>query len=160
MSAGQVRADPRPLRRGRPADLAALVDLEEAAYDPPRRSSRGILARSLRSPRQQVWVMPGPQPGEVDAALTLWLHPRTVRVYGVAVRPELQGKGVGRLLMAQAEAVAADRGADRIVLECHHDAALRRWYEALGFRVVGERAHYYGPGRAAWRLQRSGPFTA
>ncbi|MFE4019931.1 GNAT family N-acetyltransferase [Streptomyces sp. NPDC059101] len=59
-------------------------------------------------------------------------------VYTVMVRPALQGRGVGRALMA---AVAdAARGIDGIIglrLTCRGGTGLSRFYEACGYQEIG-----------------------
>jgi len=136
-----------PERAG-PADLDALVALEAACFDPPRRASRRSLARSLRSPRQEVWVV---RDGGVVAALVVWRHRRLLRIYSLAVLPDRQGSGLGRALVAHAEAMAPGR----VVLEADVlDGRLVAWYSALGYRVVAERPDFYGPGRPAVRMEK------
>lgn len=139
----------RDIRRAGPDDLQALMDLEEACYDPERRQSRASIRRSLHSPMQSVWVIE--DDAGIAADLILWHHKRRLRVYGVAVRPDLQGKGLGRALVLHAETLAPGH----IVLEADaRDERLVRWYEAQGYEKKRLKADFYGPGRHAWRLER------
>lgn len=143
------------VRRATPADLAGIRALEAIAFDPARRASRASLARSLDSTSQEVWVID--QDGIVGS-LVLWLHPKTVRVYGIAVRPDLQGHGLGRALMRTAEREARRRGAGQVVLEADAlDTRLVEWYEDQGYRRVAQRPDFYAPGRPAVRMAKFMP---
>ncbi|MFJ9617129.1 GNAT family N-acetyltransferase [Streptomyces noursei] len=59
-------------------------------------------------------------------------------VYTVMVHPSLQGRGVGRALMAAVSGAA--RGIDGIIglrLTCRSGTGLRRFYETCGYREIG-----------------------
>lgn len=141
----------REPRRADLDDLPALMELERLCYDGPRRQSRASLRRSLTSPRQSVWVLE--DDFGIAADLILWHHRHTLRVYGVAVRPDRQGKGLGRALVLHAEALA---GPARVVLEADAaDPRLIDWYERQGYRRTDLRPDFYAPGRHAWRMERA-----
>jgi ribosomal protein S18 acetylase RimI-like enzyme len=59
----------------------------------------------------------------------------------VWVAESLRGRGVGRRLLAEAEAEAVRRGCDQLVLTTHSFQA-RGFYEKLGFTVVSEVPDY------------------
>lgn len=71
-------------------------------------------------------------------------------ISGVAVRPELRGRGLGRgLIRATEEAFRAD-GFTRITLEVRpSNAAALRFYEGLGYRKVYQVPEYYFDGEDA-----------
>jgi len=62
--------------------------------------------------------------------------PTQVRTRQVAVRGDMQGKGVGAKLMAYAEAEAVACGFDEVVLHARNTAM--RFYESIGYRAEGE----------------------
>lgn len=62
--------------------------------------------------------------------------PQTVRLRQMAVKPGLQGKGIGRVLMQFAENLARDRGNTTITMHSRKSAI--GFYEKLGYRVVGD----------------------
>lgn len=67
---------------------------------------------------------------------------RELHVRRVAVDPSLQGRGIGRALMAWAEREAAARGCAAVTLGVR--TALPdnlAFYEKLGYRVTGEHRH-------------------
>lgn len=65
----------------------------------------------------------------------------------IAVHPDYQGNGGGRLLLEQGLIQQARAGAVRCLLEVRQsNIPARQLYQTLGFRQVGERKNYY-PGR-------------
>jgi D-alanine-D-alanine ligase len=78
---------------------------------------------------------------------TVTLH--SYDLYWIAVRPNLQGQGIGRqLLQAVEEKIAAD-GGRQIYIETSHRAdyaATRGFYERCGYALEGVLRDYYAPG--------------
>ena len=61
------------------------------------------------------------------------------RLWAVRVFPPLQGAGLGQRLMAEAEALAAERQAAHVEVAVERcNAGARRFYERLGYVPVGE----------------------
>jgi [ribosomal protein S18]-alanine N-acetyltransferase len=68
-------------------------------------------------------------------------------VMTIAVAPGAQGRGLGRVLLAELEQRAAARGADHVMLEVRADnLAALGLYERSGFTVLSTRRRYYQPG--------------
>lgn len=65
-------------------------------------------------------------------------------ILSLAVRPALQGRGIGRRLVERALEEIDARGAPRLLLEVavSNEPALRL-YRRLGFREIGRRRAYY-----------------
>lgn len=87
--------------------------------------------------------------GEIVATVTLyqnasgsegcaWYREPGVFSFGqFAVRPDLQGQGLGGRLITMLESEAAVRGAGELALDTADGADhLIRWYEKLGFRFI------------------------
>lgn len=76
----------------------------------------------------------GPDPD----SLCPWFRRADIQWLGqLAVRPDLQGRGLGRRMFDAAENQARDSGCKRLVLDTSEGATqLREWYERRGFRVV------------------------
>ena len=142
------------IRRAQPADLDALVALEQAAFQPYRQARRASLRRSLSSPLQSVWVIDADgRKGGLAALLVVWQFPHRLRVYDVAVRPDLQGHGLGSQLMHHAEGLARKSGATWVTLEADpREPGLVPWYRAQGYHTVARLPRYYRNGRAALRM--------
>ncbi len=136
-------------------DLDDLWRLESACFDAARRTTRRSLRRSIESPAQVVRLVRLVRGGPAVASSTLMLHPRTLRIYSVAVSPEHQGRGLGKALVADAIALAHQDGREAVSLEVDAlDAALVAWYERQGFGTVAHLDDYYAPGRPALRMRR------
>lgn len=83
-------------------------------------------------------------------------QPRTeAEIHTIGVRPDAQGRGIGRALLRRLLAVADSAGAT-VYLEVRTDnAAAQRLYAAEGFQVIGTRARYYRPsGADAFTMRR------
>jgi GNAT superfamily N-acetyltransferase len=83
------------------------------------------------------------------AMLRGWDEGFETPAFGVCVRPDRQGRGLGRRLLKHAIGPARDAGARRVMLKVHRDnSAARVLYESEGFvfapgqeseQVVGEK---------------------
>ena len=62
--------------------------------------------------------------------------PDTVRLRQMAVKNDLQGKGIGRALMQFAENLARDRGYKRLTMHARKNAV--GFYEKMGYNTSGE----------------------
>jgi GNAT superfamily N-acetyltransferase len=58
-------------------------------------------------------------------------------VLRVQVRPELQGKGLGRVLMAGVQEIARERGLEFLHLTARGGTGLEAFYQELGYREFG-----------------------
>jgi ribosomal protein S18 acetylase RimI-like enzyme len=129
------------LRRGRPDDVPAIAALVEAAYAP-------WVARVGRRPAP----MDADHAGPVDEGVS-WIAEADGRIAGVlevragrghllledvAVHPDRQGEGIGRALIAHAEALAVEAGLPEVRLYTHermHENVLL--YTGLGYEETG-----------------------
>jgi ribosomal-protein-alanine N-acetyltransferase len=67
-------------------------------------------------------------------------------VLTIGIRPELQGRGLGSMLLTELLDEAADRGCGEVFLDVRADNdRARRLYERLGFQAIGVRKRYYQP---------------
>ena len=67
----------------------------------------------------------------------------------IAVAPQAQGLGIGRKLMALAEAAVARRGGGQLYIETSSRgvyARTRRFYRAASYRQAARLADFYAPG--------------
>jgi GNAT superfamily N-acetyltransferase len=72
-------------------------------------------------------------------------HPRAAELYVMGVRREWHGRGMGRALLARAQAYLSDQGVEYLQVKTlgpsHPDknyARTRGFYEAMGFRPLAE----------------------
>jgi ribosomal-protein-alanine N-acetyltransferase len=140
-------------RAARAADLPDLLALE--ARFPGDRLSARQFRHHLDNPRARLRVLPG-------AGSLLGYHLvltragcRWGRLYSLVVDPAARGRGLGRILLADAEAQARRAGCRGLRLEVRQDnAAANALYAAAGYRRVAALPDYYEDGGDGWRLAR------
>jgi ribosomal protein S18 acetylase RimI-like enzyme len=144
------------VRRATPADLDALVALEQRTFDSDR-LSRAQYRRHLGSDSALVLVADGAGPSLAGAAVVFFRKGSVVaRLYSLATAAEARGKGVASALMAAATKAARDRGCRVLRLEVRADnVAAIGLYERLGYRRIGRLPAYYDDGADGWRYERS-----
>src|SRR3954469_22773202 len=141
-------------RDARPSDLANLGELEVEGF-PTDRLSRRNMRRLLSTPSASLRVM-GSDGAIEGYHLTLFRNgSRIARLYSLVVAPHRRGQGVAEALIADAEEIAARRGARALRLEVRQDNARAiRFYKRLGYRKIGQRANYYADGANALRYEK------
>ena len=133
------------LREAHWADIPALAALERDLFAHDAWSEPTWWAELAGRPRRDYVVL-------VDADGVLGYagldHGGEVAdVMTVAVAPRSQGRGLGRLLLAELEQRARARGAVHVILEVRADnVAAIALYERSGFVVLSTRRRYYQPG--------------
>ncbi|WP_339828978.1 GNAT family N-acetyltransferase [uncultured Arenimonas sp.] len=144
---------PVRLRTARPADLPALLALE--ARFPGDRLSARQFRHHLANPRARLRVAVA---GENVLGYHLVLLRRgsgLARLYSIAVDEAARGQGLGRRLLADAEAQAGAAGCRGLRLEVRQDnAAANALYQAAGYRPLAELPAYYDDGAPGWRYGR------
>src|SRR5437870_12996588 len=135
-------------------DVAAVLDIERRSFAQPW--SRAFFEKELRRPfaRLVVAVEDG-QPGPtVIGYACRWRVTDEVHVLNVAVHPERRGRGFGRLLVEGIVGEARSSRARVVYLEVRAgNVVARRLYLSLGFRELGVRRVYFGPGLDAIVLE-------
>lgn len=130
---------PDTLRRAGAADANAFERLQHAAYA-PNRPLLGVEPVPLLTPAEtvlatyEVWLLD--QGGGLAGALCLLPRHDDLEIWSVAVDPARQNDGIGRRLLAAAEARARELGQDTIRL--FTGARLTKnidWYGRRGYAV-------------------------
>jgi GNAT superfamily N-acetyltransferase len=76
--------------------------------------------------------------GSAQLALSLRANsPHRATVEKVFTSPAMRGQGVGTALMRAAESVGLRNGRTLLQLNTRHGSPAQRWYEALGYHLVG-----------------------
>jgi len=146
---------PPLLRDARPEDLEALCRLEQACFEGDR-FSRRQLAHLLKRANAVTRVVADDR-GELQGYGTLLFrrNSRTARLYSFCVHPALRGGGVGRRLLDALEAVAVDRGMQRLSLEVRADNRVAMGlYRRMGYLPRRWLDDYYVDGCAAWQMDK------
>ena len=142
---------PRALLRDmRREDLPAVLDIERRSFAQPW--SRAFFEKELATPFARLVVaaeeaVPRPQ---VIGYTCRWRVTDEVHLLNVAVHPERRGLGHGRALVAAVVAEAEAARGRVVYLEVRAGNVIaRRLYRQLGFKDLGVRRGYYGPGQDA-----------
>ncbi|HWU68165.1 MAG TPA: GNAT family N-acetyltransferase [Stenotrophobium sp.] len=144
-----------PIRRARPADAAAILELER--HFPSDRMSARAVRDFLRSPRATVWVAQV-EAGLVAGNLILLTRARSraARIYSVVVDPVARGRGIAQRLLRAAEATARKRGIAAITLEVRADnAAARALYRKHGYAEIRTLPVFYDDGADGVKLRKT-----
>lgn len=122
------------------ADLDAVLLIEQSSFPLPWK--REHFLHEITAPHSFPFV--AEIDGKVAGYVCLMSLFEEAQILDIAVAAEQRGRGVGRLLMDKALAVAREKGAEVMALEVRESgAAAIGLYRALGFRQTGIRANYY-----------------
>ncbi|HZP40598.1 MAG TPA: ribosomal protein S18-alanine N-acetyltransferase [Candidatus Binatia bacterium] len=141
------RAMLRDMRRD---DLPAVLEIERRSFAQPW--SQAFFEKELATPFARLTVAvdvdePG---GRVIGYTCRWRVTDEVHLLNVAIHPEWRGLGYGRVLVSAVVDEARALGARVVFLEVRAgNVVARRLYRQLGFRDLGVRRGYYGPGQDA-----------
>ena len=136
-------SDPIRLATARIGDIAAVMRVMEAAFDPAYGEawSTAQLLTLFALPSARVCVA---WDGEVPCGFS------AARIAGpeselllLGVDPAQRGRGVGRKLIDDWRAWAASEGAEEYFLEMRSDNDAVHLYQSAGFLECGRRPHYY-----------------
>lgn len=143
------------IRKSIPGDLDFLEKMETACFPKFQQSNRRAIRYSLTSPFQKIVIAEntdGKKRNPVGSA-TLYLYPKTIRIFSISVLPELQGKGIGKQLLDYAIDFARSGKIARVTLEViKSDLKTIRFYEKAGFRFTEELPDYYAKGENGIRM--------
>ena len=138
------------LRDMRRDDLGAVLDIERRSFAQPW--SRAFFEKELATPfaRLIVAVEAGRVGPTVVGYTCRWRVTDEVHILNVAVHPDRRGRGFGRLLLEGTLGEARSSRARIVYLEVRAgNVVARRLYRSVGFRELGVRRGYYGPGQDA-----------
>jgi ribosomal protein S18 acetylase RimI-like enzyme len=146
---------PAKFRRGRLADLDAVLALEREFFTPDHIISRRGFRRFITSAKSTLIV--ADVEGEVAGCVLVNYRQgsKRGRLYSISVGRRFQRRGIARQLMAAAEARARRRGCRFMRLEVRaDDAGAIALYESSGYVRFGRRARYYDNRIDALRFEK------
>lgn len=145
LRASHPPTDPVPvglvsLRPMQVADLDAVARLDAAAFDPLWHYGTKALWELLFSGRVQVALV-----GERIVGYTAMAHRNDeIHLTRIAVAPDVQGQGIGRLLLVDAIGYARQKGARAVTLNTQvNNARSQDLYQAYGFRPTRQMLPVY-----------------
>ena len=128
------------VRRAGPDDADELATLVNRAYEVERSfvaGERTDAAEIARLCGQGHFLVLGAG-GEIAAAVHVRADGARGALSMLSVAPERQGAGLGKRLVAVAEAWCAAMGCETIALQVVNlRSELEAWYRSLGYRVIG-----------------------
>jgi ribosomal-protein-alanine N-acetyltransferase len=163
---GPLESDDVRIRAARRADLLSVYRIEKNVFPQPwpYAAFEGLLdapaflvAERLGEPEPM--VDPEAEDHSDGSGIVGYVvgdstpnHGRDIgHVKDIAVRPDAQGDGVGRLLLRRALRRLASRGAAVVKLEVREsNTRAQRLYDSEGFDPVRREPRYYGDGEAAY----------
>jgi ribosomal protein S18 acetylase RimI-like enzyme len=148
-----VRRPDWAIRLARIEDLDRLLALENRCFEHDRLSRRSF-RHFLSSDTASCMVVE--RAGELLGYAVVLFHGRTAlaRLYSMAVAPEHQGQGLGRVLLEAAETAALDSGAAVMRLEVHpQNFAAIALYRRAGYLEFGVYRGFYEDDSDALRMQ-------
>lgn len=133
------------IRIAEPSDLEKIFEIEKQfgldAF------SRGTFKRQLGNLFFCVLEVEGVLAGYyIGLTNSMWA---SVRLYSIAVDPVFQGRGFGKMMLADLKEKANRRGYSYIKLEVAEHNTARHLYESLGYRQVDFVEKYYADGGSA-----------
>jgi ribosomal protein S18 acetylase RimI-like enzyme len=144
----------RPRHAGDDAFIDALSERVFAAYArDPRNTTRSIVQD--RAAETRIGELGTMRVGFVVVELHRlernfgpWSRPVVARVNAIAVRPDAQGRGIGRSLLAAAEAIARAHDARSLsLMTAERNGRARRLFESAGFSTLAPIEDAYRNGQ-------------
>lgn len=131
------------LRQMTPHDVPAIMEIERRAYPFPW--TEGIFEDCIRV-GYACWVLEraSDQGKEIIAYMVLSIAVGEMHILNICVDPSLQKQGIGRALLADAEAYGRKNNAEMCFLEVRpSNKTAVNLYLSSGFNEVGFRKNYY-----------------
>jgi len=130
-------ASPLRIRDVVPADLAMIEHVDAAAFHPLWHHNRAALEAA--HPQSATFTVIELQGSILGYQLSTW-YIDTGHLARLAVKPEAQGKGLGKVLVGEMLRFFEERGITRITVNTQEDNLVsQKLYTSLGFHFTGHR---------------------
>ncbi|MCH7938386.1 MAG: ribosomal protein S18-alanine N-acetyltransferase [Candidatus Marinimicrobia bacterium] len=135
------------IRQAHVEDISQLLDIEHYCYDDPW--PREAFEEEIGNGVAGIGMV-AEDDGIIVGFITGLTMAQELQVHNIAVHPDYQGRGIGRQLMEAVDALGRAGDYKRISLEVRQDNDIAcKLYMSLGFKAVGTRKDFYGPGQDA-----------
>jgi ribosomal protein S18 acetylase RimI-like enzyme len=129
------------LRAMMPYDLPKIAEIDASAFELLWQNSFPVLERAYP---QAVWPTVAEMGDQLIGYQLSTRNPLGVHLARLAVRPTMQGKGLGFALVADLVKQAGNHGINHLTVNTQSDNGVSlTLYERLGFRETGERYQVY-----------------
>lgn len=128
------------VRRMTERDLDEVMAIEQQVFTLPwsRQSYMGELRNQFAT------YLVCDREAQLVGYIGIWVVFDEAHITNVAVHPKWRGQGLGRVLMEEAEKIARQKKALRIMLEVRpSNYAALSLYQSLGYMETGRRKEYY-----------------
>lgn len=143
------------VRPGIDQDIDALMELEETAFMGDRMNRRQLRHLMTRA-NGAVMVAEAEERLLGSVVLLFRKGTGTARLYSIAVSSQARGRGIGRLLLEEAEKEAWRHERSWVRAEIRKDnSASIHLFESAGYRRFGELEDYYEDEMDAWRYEKT-----
>jgi ribosomal protein S18 acetylase RimI-like enzyme len=160
----EMRTNAANIRRAVPGDAEMVQRISADAYIPAYVAVLGTIPKPAtedyapRIERGQVWILE--IEGEPTGIAVLEENTDHLLIYSIAVRPEAQRKGYGRVLLDFAEKHAIELGLRDVRLYTNEQMERNlRLYRQHGFVEVGKRPHPSRPGQMLVDMVKKLPWS-
>lgn len=144
----------RPMRW---PDIEAVHAIEVAVFEVDPWSAEQFWGELAQPTREYIVAE---DDGVIIGYAGAYLLPPDSDVQTIAVAPEAQGRGIGRLLLEELIAIAVRHDCAQLLLEVRSDnESAIAMYERFGFESISKRRDYYASGVDAL-IMRLRPLTA
>jgi len=141
ISDDQVLPEGISMRAMMPYDLPAVAEVDASAFELLWQNQLPILERAYP---QAIWATVAEMEGQVIGYQLSTRNPIGVHLARLAVKPTMQGKGLGYALVSNLIQQAARRGLSHLTVNTQSDNATSlRLYQRMGFHETGERYPVY-----------------
>jgi [ribosomal protein S18]-alanine N-acetyltransferase len=142
------------IRRGKPTDLDALLELENQVFATDRMSRRSL--RRLLASESAVAMVARAHGAIMGVAIVLFrANSQVARLYSLAVAPKYTGRGIASALLATAEKIARSHKCRSLRLEVHErNRGAIKVYRRAGYHEFGSYRHYYQDRGHALRFEK------
>lgn len=141
----QFKAPPAPARklyfyRMQPTDISDVLAIENDVYPFPW--TRGNFIDSINS-GYETWILRDGS-GSLSGYFLLMPSVDDAHLLNITVHRDLQGQGIGILLLDKAKAITQERKLEAILLEVRpSNTRAEKIYRRYGFSRIGVRKGYY-----------------
>ena len=135
------------IREAHVEDINQLLDIEHYCYDDPW--PREAFEEEIGNGVAGIGMV-AEDDGIIVGFITGLTMAQELQVHNIAVHPDYQRRGIGRQLMEAVDDLGRAGDYHRISLEVRQDNDIAcKLYMSLGFKAVGTRKDFYGPGQDA-----------